>query len=117
MATAGIDLGAYKLGWNDGDEFVYRRLARLQVVNIRQPVTVYELAADEPGWSELKEGYEEALTLFEAGPEQLQDAARALGRLVTPFGISGPNLFLLSRILGAMQDRDTWSDVYVLPGK
>ncbi|HEY3834761.1 MAG TPA: Fe-S cluster assembly protein SufB [Acidimicrobiia bacterium] len=24
MATADIDLGAYKLGWNDGDEFVYR---------------------------------------------------------------------------------------------
>jgi Fe-S cluster assembly protein SufB len=24
VATADIDLGAYKLGWNDGDEFVYR---------------------------------------------------------------------------------------------
>ena len=24
MATTDIDLGAYKLGWNDGDEFVYR---------------------------------------------------------------------------------------------
>src|SRR4051794_31737866 len=24
MATADIDLGAYKLGWNDGDEFVSR---------------------------------------------------------------------------------------------
>jgi adenylate cyclase len=101
-----------------GDEFAHRRLARLQVVNIHQPVTVYELApAGEPGWEALKDGYEKALDLYEAGPEQLQEAARVLGSLVTPFGLGGPNLFLLSRILGAMQDRLTWSGVYVLPGK
>jgi adenylate cyclase len=101
-----------------GDEFAHRRLARLQVVNIRQPVTVYELApAGQPGWGELKEGYEKALELFEAGPDHLQEAARVLGSLAIPFGVSGPNLFLLSRILGALQDHDTWSDVYVLPGK
>lgn len=101
-----------------GDEFALRRLARLQVVNINQPVTVYELAPQgEAGWDELKGGYEEALTLFEAGPDHLQDAAKILGRLVTPYGVAGPNLFLLSRVLGAMQDRTTWSGVYVLPGK
>jgi adenylate cyclase len=101
-----------------GDEFVQRRLARLQVVNIHQPITVYELAPPgEPGWDELKDGYEKALALFEAGPDQLQDAAKVLGSLVTPFGVSGPHLFLLSRILGAMQDRGTWSGVYVVPGK
>jgi adenylate cyclase len=99
-------------------DFAARRVARLQVVNIHEPVTVYELApAGKPGWDELKDGYEQALTLFESGPDHLQDAARILGRLVTPFGLGGPTLFLLSRILGAMQDRGTWSGVYVLPGK
>jgi adenylate cyclase len=101
-----------------GDDFTLRQLAQLQVVNIQQPVTVYELApAGESGWEELKAGYEKALALYEAGPEHLQGAAKVLGSLVTPFGVSGPNLFLLSRILGAMQDRGTWSKVYVLPGK
>jgi adenylate cyclase len=101
-----------------GADLALRRLANLQVVNIHQPVTVYELApAGKSGWDELKEGYEKALSLFEAGPDHLQDAAKVLGQLVTPFGLSGPNLFLLSRILGAMQDRGTWSGVYVLPGK
>jgi adenylate cyclase len=101
-----------------GNEFASRRLARLQVVNINQPVTVYELApVGEPGWDELKDGYEKALELFEAGPDRLQEAAMTLTRLVTPFGVSGPCLFLLSRILGALQDRGTWSGVYVLPGK
>jgi adenylate cyclase len=101
-----------------GDEFAQRRLARLQVVNIQQPVTVYELAPPgEPGWDQLKDGYEKALALFESGPEHLQEAARIMGSLVIPFGVSGPNLFLMSRILGAMQDRGTWSGVHVLPGK
>lgn len=101
-----------------GIEFALRRVANLQVVNIHQPITVYELAPlGEPGWEQLKDGYEEALTLFEAGPEHLQKAAMTLGRLVTPFGLGGPNLFLLSRVLGAMQDRGSWSGVYVLPGK
>jgi len=101
-----------------GDDFALRRLARLEVVNIKDPVAVYELAPpNQPKWSELKEGYEEALRLFEAGPDHCEEAVRVLGGLVTRFGVTGPNLFLMSRILGAMQDRNTWSSVYVLPGK
>jgi adenylate cyclase len=101
-----------------GDEFTLRRLAQLQVVNIQQPVTVYELApAGEPGWDELKDGYERAVALYEAGPEHLEEAVQILGSLVRPFGLRGPNLFLMSRLLGAMQDRGTWSSVYALPGK
>ena len=65
----------------------------------------------------MKDGYEKALALSEAGPEHLQEAAKILGGLVTSFGLSGPSLFLLSRILGAMQDRRAWSSVCVLPGK
>jgi adenylate cyclase len=101
-----------------GDDFTLRRLAQLQVVNIQQPVTVYELAPPgEPGWDELKLGYEKAASLYEAGPDRLDEAAKILGSLVRTHGVSGPNLFLMSRILGAMQDRKTWSSVYVLPGK
>jgi adenylate cyclase len=101
-----------------GADFDVRRLAQLQVVNINQPVSVYELAPrGEPGWEELKAGYEKALALFEQGPDHLQEAAGILGRMVAPFGLRGPNLFLMSRVLMAMQDRNTWSSVYVLPGK
>ncbi len=101
-----------------GDEFALRRLSNLQVVNIKEPVAVYELTPpDQPSWSELKAAYETALTLFERGPAHLQESANILGTLVPRFGLSGPNLFLMSRILGAMQDPHTWSGVYVLPGK
>jgi adenylate cyclase len=101
-----------------GEEFNPRRLARLQVVNINQPVSVYELSPrGELRWAEQKAGYEKALELFEQGPENLHEAARILGSMVAPFGLVGPNLFLLSRVLGAMQDRSSWSSVYVLPGK
>jgi adenylate cyclase len=101
-----------------GDEFALRRLSNLQVVNIKEPVAVYELTPpDQPAWSELKAAYESALTLFERGPAHLQESANILGALVPRFGLSGPNLFLMSRILGAMQDPHTWSGVYVLPGK
>jgi adenylate cyclase len=101
-----------------GGGFAVRRLARLQVVNIREPVTVYELAPPgQAGWDELKRGYEEALGLYEKGPEHLQEAARVLGSQVTSCGLAGPNLFLLTRILSAMQDRATWSATCVLPGK
>jgi adenylate cyclase len=101
-----------------GDDFVVRRLGRVRVVNVQQPVMVYELVqGNEPSWAQLKQDYEEALSLFESGPDHLEKAARILGRLVTPFGLTGPTLFLMSRILGAMQDRAAWSDVCVLPGK
>ena len=101
-----------------GDEFALRRMTRLRVVNIEQPVAVYELAPQgEEGWDERKAGYEEALALFEAGPDHLQDAGKILGRLVTKYGLAGPNRFLLSRVLSAMQDRNAGCGVYVLPGK
>jgi adenylate cyclase len=101
-----------------GDEFALRRVSRLQVVNIKEPVAVYELVPQgEEGWDVRKGGYEEALDLFEAGPDRLQDAARILGRLVTTYGLAGPNRFLLSRVLSAMQDRNAGCGVYVLPGK
>ena len=101
-----------------GDEFAMRRLALLKVVNIGEPLAVYELAPrGEECWDELKAGYEEALALFEAGPDHLQDAAKILGRLATKYGLAGPNRFLLSRVLSAMQDRNAGGGVYVLPGK
>jgi adenylate cyclase len=101
-----------------GDEFALRRLCNLQVVNINEPVAVYELATPgQPLWNELKSAYEEALNLFERSPAHLQESSRILGALVPRFGLMGPNLFLLSRILGAMQDPHSWSGVYTLPGK
>ncbi len=100
------------------EEFRLRRLAQVRVVNIVEPVTVYELVGEAASsWAEQKEGYETALTLYEAGPDRLEEAARILGRLAATFGLTGPGVFLLARVLGAMQDRGSWSGVYTLPGK
>ena len=54
---------------------------------------------------------------IDAAIDRLDEAVRILGRLATTHGLSGPNIFLLSRILGAMQDPGAWSGVYVLAGK
>ena len=50
-----------------GQEFAFRRLGRVRVVNIAEAVELYELAVpSQPGWVELKQDYETALAHFEA---------------------------------------------------
>jgi adenylate cyclase len=62
------------------DSFALRRLGRFQVVNISEPIDVYELALpDRPGWPVMRDEYGKALELFEAG--EFGQAARALGNL------------------------------------
>src|SRR5262249_18007211 len=76
--------------------FSTRRLCRVQVVNIAEPVDLFELVGPgQPGWPDLKQGYEEALQKFEA--QQFRPAARILGRLVTEYPHDGPSLVLMAR--------------------
>lgn len=51
------------------DSFITRRLCRVRVVGIDQPVEIYELKGEraDPCWLMLRDGYEKALCSFETG--------------------------------------------------
>jgi adenylate cyclase len=103
------------------DSFQTRRLAQVQVINIKQPLTLYELAPPrQPGWVELKSGYEEALAAFEA--REFRTAARILGTLITQprYRQDGPSLILMQRAVSAIIDepkQEEFSPVWELPSK
>ena len=60
-----------------------RYRSTVRVVNIAQPIGLYELAPPGlPEWPMRKDTYENALTQFEQGPDHLRAAARTLGDLV-----------------------------------
>ena len=100
-----------------GDGFATRRLTRVRVVNIVEPVELVQLVADPPsGWDELRDGYEAALADFEAG--RTLDAIRRLGPLLAAHPDDGPALLLLTRAVQARQPNPPEFDpVWVLPGK
>jgi hypothetical protein len=87
------------------------------VVNIKHPVTLYELArADQPGWPDWKKIYEEALTQFEA--KDFRGAARLLPALVSEPVNDGPSIVLLSRAVEGMKDGPAEKHpVWELPAK
>jgi adenylate cyclase len=97
--------------------FHVRRLCTVKVVNIKQPVELFELVPEGlPGWAPLKEGYEAALANFEKG--QLRPAARVLGNLVIDHAGDGPSLVLLSRTVTRLVEEGVeFNPVWELPGK
>jgi adenylate cyclase len=94
-----------------------RRLCQVRVVNIAEPVALYELIG--PGndtWIGLKLAYEEALDKFTAG--EFRVACRILGRLIPDHPDDGPSLLLLSRAVAFLiNETDTTDPVFTLPGK
>ncbi len=93
-----------------------RRLCKVAVVNIAEPVDIYELALPgQEGWSALKHGYEQALEEFEK--QEFRRAARTLGNLLMQFPEDGPALVLMSRTVQALVDPSEFSTVWKLPGK
>ncbi len=98
-------------------EFATRRLTRVKVVNIIEPVELVQLVADPPpGWNQLRDDYEAALADFEAG--RTLDAIRRLGPLLAAHPDDGPALLLLTRAVHARQPHAPEFDpVWVLPGK
>jgi hypothetical protein len=99
------------------DSFRVRRLCAVQVVNIVEPVELFELDCDGgPGRDELFARYEEALTAFDA--REFSTAARHLGGILGAFPGDGPTLVLLSRAVAAMVDEpEDFTPVWRLPGK
>jgi adenylate cyclase len=100
-----------------GTEFDVRQLGRARVVNIAEPVNLYELVGrGTAAWKDLKMGYEEALKKYEG--REFRQAARILGRLCNEYPHDGPALFLMSRAVSCMVEEPVEFDpVWVLPGK
>jgi adenylate cyclase len=94
-----------------------RRLCKARVVNIAEPVDLFEVTA--AGANEVDpftEKYETALAAFEQG--DCRTAAGLLGALIPEHPQDGPCLVLLSRLLPALLDLSEEVDpVWTLPGK
>lgn len=107
--------GATQAKLNAG--FGTRRLCRVRVVNIAEPVALYELVGpSDPGWSTLQQEYEKALAAFER--KDFNAASRILGNLRGAYPDDGPALVLLSRAVNALVEKSPEFDpVWELPGK
>jgi adenylate cyclase len=78
-----------------------RRLANVRVVNIEQPIRLYELpCGDFPNAGVLCPAYEEALVCFEQG--DFRKAAQMLTTLMATFPDDGASVILLSRAVSAL---------------
>jgi hypothetical protein len=100
-----------------GDAVPSRRVCQVRVVNIAEPVDLFELAPpDRFRWAALARGYETALGQFER--RDLDGAMRTLFQLLSEFSDDGPALVLLSRTI-ALRDADPvdFDPVWELPGK
>jgi adenylate cyclase len=98
-----------------------RRLCQVRVVNIAEPITLYELCP-QPGeqWADICASYEQALRMFEQ--QQLSKATAALGRMLDRYPDDGPSIVLLSRAATLLAEQlatpgAAFSPVWDLPGK
>ena len=100
-----------------GEEFPVRRLGKVRLVNIAEPINLFELfPADQQNARGLAADYEASLQEFEAG--QFHLAARRLGRLVNDYDDDGPSFTLLARALSAMvEGTANFDNAFRLPGK
>ncbi len=102
-------------------EFSARKIGKVSVVNIAEPVYLYELSVPGSGQFEaMRLEYESALEEFER--KNFNIAARILANLLSGDRYSehhddGPSLVLLSRVVGALVDAETFDPVFVVPGK
>jgi adenylate cyclase len=99
------------------DSFLVRRLCVVKLVNIAEPVDLYELDCDgKKGRSEVFARYGEALEAFETG--SFTNATRILGELLNDFPGDGPALVLLARAVDAIVKEPSEPPiVWELPGK
>jgi adenylate cyclase len=99
------------------DTFIRRRLCQARLVNIREPIRLYELAPpDQPGWIESVKEYELALAEFEQ--KQFHECTHRLANLRARQPDDGPTLVLLSRAVNCMvEEPEPFDPVWVLPCK
>lgn len=98
-------------------DLVTRRLASIRVMNIVQPVVVYELRTDtSPTSRDLCFRYEQALTAFEQG--SFAESLKILSAILGSDSHDGPTLLLLSRVVEVLRGADAPFDpVFELPTK
>ena len=99
-------------------DFRTRRLCWVRVINIKDPVELFELAgADRLGWDTLRTGYEAALAAFQEG--DFSSAARTIGNLVSQHPGDSPSLLLLARAANLLAEGtpEAFDPVWTLPGK
>lgn len=89
--------------------FEVRRIAKVQLVGIREPFDLFELSPDPAGkWRVMRDAYEHALGAFESG--DLSEAASLLAALVHEHPDDYPSLILLGRVVKGLTDRDSGRD-------
>jgi adenylate cyclase len=100
-----------------GPEFQVLRLGKARVVNISDPIELFELcSAQQPELCERRSAYEEALGSFEA--REFRKAARILGRLVDAHPNDGPAIALLARAIAyVVEEPETFDSAFRLRGK
>jgi len=91
-----------------------RRLCQVRVIGINEPISLFELFGEqaEDSWSQLRDGYEQALSLSEES--RCDEALQILNQLLKETsGLDDrPTLLLSSRLA----DED-WDPVLQLEGK
>jgi len=99
-----------------GSDFAGRRLCNVRVVNVQEPVAIYELRPNASvELSGLIDPYEQALDHFENAEHR--QAAALLTRTLTTCPDDGPSLLLLSRVVNAMTASVPTDPIWELPGK
>lgn len=100
----------------DANWFI-RRLCDVRVVNISQPVPLFELSSvHSPNRVTLRDNYEAALQAYQQ--KEFRKSAALLGDLLERFPDDGPSLVLMSRTVQSLLDgADSFDPVWVLPGK
>lgn len=79
-----------------GDELPTRRLGRVRVANIEEPVEMFQVAPPwAEQWEKIRDPYEEALAEYEAG--RFDAAISRLGRLIQEEPDDMPSLHLIRR--------------------
>ena len=98
-------------------EFRCRHLGRARVVNIAEPIELFELCPpDQPHVREICTIYEEGLAAFEA--QEFRKAIGILGHLVSVHRDDGPSVALLARAISCMSDvAGSFDPAFRLPGK
>ncbi len=98
-------------------EFDKRRLCRVEVVNIAEPIELFELCSQaDATWTDLRDRYESALDAYERA--DFHSATKILGNLLTDYPHDGPTVNLLARAVDNLaQPAESFSPIWKLTGK
>ena len=82
-----------------------RKIRTVKFVNVERPIAVFEVPTNpDAGWSELQQGYEKGLALFEQG--LLREASQSLAPIINQFPEDTPAIQLLSDAVSSLSKTD-----------